>query len=65
MPVFRCQLCERAAYKALFVFGGGLATLNPAEVRNIESAMVNAQALMREAIGFLASSETSEAEEAA
>jgi chromosome partitioning protein len=53
VPVFRSHLHDRDAYKALFVFGGGLATLDPAQVRNIETATANAAAFTREVVARL------------
>lgn len=65
VPVFRVRLHERDAYRALFVFGGGLSSLDPGEVRNIEAAQVNAQAFAREAVGFLKPPKARPAEAAA
>ena len=53
VPVFRVHLHERDAYKALFVFGGSLSGLDPAEVRNIPSAAVNARAFAQEVLSML------------
>jgi chromosome partitioning protein len=53
VPVFRVHLHERDAYKALFVFGGSLSGLDPAEVRNVQSAVVNARAFAQEVLSML------------
>lgn len=50
---FETQIHERDAYRALFSFGGTLSSLNPAEVRNIEAAIVNARAFAGEMIAML------------
>lgn len=51
--VMRTQLHERDAYKALFIFGGALSTLDPAEVRNIETAISNALSYVKEVLKVL------------
>lgn len=51
--VMRTQIHERDAYKALFIFGGALATLDPAEVRNIETAISNARSYVKEVLKVL------------
>jgi chromosome partitioning protein len=53
VPVFRTHLHERDAYKALFVFGGALSGLDPAEVRNISAAVTNARAFAQEVLAML------------
>jgi len=53
VPVLKTYLHDRDAYRAMFVFGGGLSTLDPAEVRNIPAARANADAFVREIISFL------------
>lgn len=53
VPVFRTQLHDREAFRALFSFGGTLASLNPTTVRNIPAAMENAQAYAREVVAML------------
>jgi chromosome partitioning protein len=53
VPVMKTHLFERDAYRALFVFGGGLSTLDPAEVSNIKVAKSNAEAFTREVVATL------------
>lgn len=53
VPLMRTHLFEREAYKALFVFGGGVSTLDPAEVSNIPTAKANAESFMREVVEIL------------
>ena len=55
VPVLRSHLHERDAYKALFVFGGPLSGLDPGEVRNVSSAIVNARAFAQEVLTMLKS----------
>lgn len=53
VPLFSVQIHDRDAYRALFTFGGTLQTLDPKQIRNLPSAIQNAQAFMREVIGKL------------
>lgn len=53
VPVFRTRIHEREAYRSLFSFGGTLAGLDPAQVRNIPTAVENARAFAKEVIGML------------
>src|SRR6476469_310677 len=41
VPICKTQIHEREAYRAIFAFGGTLAGLDPTQVSNIASAMVN------------------------
>jgi chromosome partitioning protein len=50
---FETQIHERDAYRALFSFGGTLSSLDPAEVRNIDAAVINARAFAGELISML------------
>jgi chromosome partitioning protein len=50
---FETQIHERDAYRALFSFGGTLSSLNPAEVRNIDAAVINARAFAGELVSML------------
>jgi chromosome partitioning protein len=50
---FETQIHKRDAYCALFSFGGTLSSLHPAEVRNIDAAIVNARAFAGELIAML------------
>ncbi len=51
--VLKTRLHERDAFRALFSFGGTLAGLDPASVRNIPAAIGNAQAFAQEVIALL------------
>lgn len=51
--VLKTRLHERDAFRALFSFGGTLAGLDPANVRNIPAAIENAQAFAQEVITLL------------
>lgn len=62
VPVLKTHLFEREAYRALFMFGGGVATLDPKEVSNIKTAKANAEAFMREVVGMLKAQPTRLAE---
>lgn len=53
VPVLKTRLHEREAFRALFSFGGTLANLDPANVRNIPAAIANAQAFAQEVITLL------------
>ena len=53
VPVLKTHLFERDAYRALFMFGGGVSTLDPTEVSNIKTAKANAEAFMREIVSVL------------
>ena len=57
VKVLPTQIHERDAYKALFIFGGSLSTLDPAEVRNVDTAVANARAYTREVIKLLKETE--------
>lgn len=50
---FETQIHERDAYRALFSFGGTLSSLKPADVRNIDAAIINARAFAGELISML------------
>ena len=43
VPVMQTQVVERAAYRALFSFGGTLHTLDPADVSGLAMARLNAR----------------------
>ena len=53
VPTFGTQMHEREAFRAIFSFGGTVNDLNPAQVSNLQSAAVNAQAFAGEVIGLL------------
>lgn len=50
---FQTQVHERDAYRAVFSFGGTLATLDPGEVSNLEGAIENARAFAAELVTML------------
>lgn len=53
VPVFDTQMVERAAFRALFSFGGNLHGLDPKQVSNIPSAIENAGAFATEVVEML------------
>ena len=53
VQVFLTQIHEREAYRALFSFGGTLASLKPGDVPNLNAAIVNARAFAGEVIALL------------
>jgi len=53
VPVFETRLHDREAFRALFSFGGTLATLDKSAVRNIPAAIDNAQAFAKEVVVML------------
>jgi chromosome partitioning protein len=53
VPVMKTHLFERDAYRAMFMFGGGVSTLDPGEVSNIKTAKANAESFMREVVACL------------
>lgn len=61
VPVFDVRLHEREAFRAIFAFGGTLSGLDPKQVRNIPSAVENAQAFAAEVIMMLKNQRTAAA----
>lgn len=55
VPIFGVRLHEREAFRSIFSFGGTLSSLNPKHVRNIPTAVENAQAFAAEVISMLKS----------
>jgi chromosome partitioning protein len=53
IPMFGAQIHERDAYRAIFSFGGTLATLDPSEVPNLATARANALAFTSEVVMLL------------
>jgi chromosome partitioning protein len=53
IPMLKTHIQEREAYRAIFSFGGSLQTLKPADVANIQGAMINAHAYVGEVIALL------------
>lgn len=52
-PMFETHLNERDAYRALFAFGGTLAGLDPTQVSNIPTAILNAHNFTREVVDLV------------
>ena len=50
VPAFQTQMHERDAFRAIFSFGGTLASLDPTQVSNLEAAVGNARAFTGEVI---------------
>ena len=55
VPIFRTQINERDAYRALFAFGGTLTGLDTSQVSNIPAAILNAKIFANEVIELLKS----------
>jgi chromosome partitioning protein len=53
VPVFRTRIVERAAYRALFAYGGTLSALDPTQVSGIVAAVENARAFADETVALL------------
>ena len=53
VPIFKVQIHERDAYRAMFSFGGTLSTLTSSQVRNLPAAVENAKAFTSEVIRML------------
>ena len=53
IPVLNVNLIERAAFRAIFSYGGTIHTLPEREVSNLEKAQENAAALMQELLHIL------------
>ncbi|MEQ8750325.1 MAG: ParA family protein [Amphiplicatus sp.] len=53
IDVFETAIVERAAFRDLFDYGGGLSSLDPNLVSNIEKAQVNARAFAGEVLAKL------------
>ncbi len=53
IPMFEIQIVERAAFRAIFSFGGTLMSLDPKQVSNIKAAIVNARAYAAELLAVL------------
>jgi chromosome partitioning protein len=53
VPTLKTQMVERAAFRAVFSYGGTIATLNPKEVANIPAAQHTATALAMEVVKLL------------
>ena len=53
IPTFTTSMNERDAFRAIFAFGGTLASLDTNQVSNVEAAIANARAFMGEVVGML------------
>lgn len=53
VSLFKAELNEREAFRAIFSFGGVLEALDPAKVGNLEKAIANARAFAGEAVDML------------
>ena len=53
IDIFQTPIVERAAFRDLFDYGGGLANLDPASVSNIEKAQENARSFAGEVLAKL------------
>jgi chromosome partitioning protein len=53
IPVFKTELNEREAFKAMFSFRQPLEKLNPTDVANLDKAIANAEAFAQEVIATL------------
>ena len=53
VSVFDTRLTERAAYRALFAYGGTLSSLDPSQVSGIPAAVENARAFAGETVAIL------------
>jgi chromosome partitioning protein len=53
IDIFQTAIVERAAFRDLFDYGGGLANLDPAAVSNIEKAQENARSFAGEVLAKL------------
>jgi len=53
IDVFETAIVERAAFRDLFDYGGGLSGLDPAAVSNIDKAQINARAFAGEVLSKL------------
>ena len=53
VPVFKAALHERDAFRALFSYGGTLATLDPKKVSGLQAASANAHAYVTEVVAKL------------
>jgi len=63
VPMFGTQIHEREAYRAVFAFGGTLASLDSSQVANLPAARQNARAFAGEVIETLKKSATAKKQE--
>lgn len=55
VQTFTTQMVERAAFRALFSYGGMLGGLDPSQVSNIDAAKRNAKVFAQEVVQLLKS----------
>ena len=65
VTMFDVRVHEREAYRALFSFGGTLASLDPTQVPNIPAAVENARAFTAEAVALLKAGHAQQVQEVA
>ncbi|WP_458098108.1 AAA family ATPase [Roseomonas sp. WA12] len=53
IPIFKTQMHEREAFRAIFSFGGTLEQLNATQVGGLEAALKNARELAAEVVALL------------
>jgi chromosome partitioning protein len=53
VPLYNARLVERAAFRALFRYGGTLRDQDPRQVSGLEAAIANAEAFARETLRLL------------
>lgn len=53
VPVFNTQMVERAAFRAIFSYGGTLSGLDASQVRNVKAAQQNARSFAAEVVTLL------------
>jgi chromosome partitioning protein len=58
IEIFETEIVDRAAYRDLMDYGGTLAGLDPAQVSNLDKAMVNAHAFAAEVVARLKAVQT-------
>ena len=58
IPTFTTSMNERDAFRAIFAFGGTLATLDASQVSNVDAAIANARAFMAEVVALLSAGQT-------
>jgi len=61
VPIFRTQIVEREAFRALFSYGGTLENLASRDVANLASAIANARAFTAEVVEQLRNTNKTEA----
>lgn len=65
VPVFKTELHEREAFRAMFSFRQPLKHLKPEDVSNVDKAIANAEAFAREVIEFVREAKAKQEEKVA